>query len=165
MSALEKLSPIISVCQVCGMLPFSMEYDPATKEFTKFAFSFRHFITWWYILIILLHLVAFPYVLGNLAGNLLRELSSDRSIPVTVSIVASVTSVGFLAQLLVCRWIVFRHYRRLRNAVEAVKAVQRILQSSSAGYKNSTSKIVAIGIILLLVAVSTKKHTYASYIR
>ena len=157
MSALEKLSPFISVCQVCGMLPFSMEYEPATKEFKKFAFSFRHFITWWYILIILLHLVAFPYVLGNLAGNLLRELSSDRSIPVTVSIVASVTSVGFLAQLLLCRWIVFRHYRRLRNAVEAVKAVKRIFQLSSiTGYKNSTSKIVAVGIILFLVAVSTK---------
>ena len=154
MSVLEKLSPFISICQFCGMLPFSMEYDPTTKAFARFSFSFRNFITWWFMLIFILQLAA-PFALVNISGHLLQELSSDLSVPTMVTIVAGVTSVCFFAQFAISRWITFRHYGRLRNAVEAVQAVERILKSLSVIVcNNSVTKRVVIGIILLLAAVS-----------
>ena len=172
MSVLEKLSPFISICQFCGMLPFSMEYDPATKEFARFSFSFWHFITWWFVLIFFLQFVV-PLVLISIFGNLLQEMSNDSSLPLTLSIMAGVNAVCLITQLVLCRWIVFCYYRQLRNTVEAIQAVERIFKSSSfTGYENSVSKRVAVGIILLVVAVSTnmrKKllaiYTYILYLK
>lgn len=158
MSVFDKLSPFISLCQACGMIPFTIERDPATNTFARFSFSFRHITTWWFLLICTLHLMV-PIVLVNLSGNLLYELSTDRSLPITITIVTGVNTVCFLSQFAICRWIVFRHYRRLQNAVRAVQQAERILNlSSTVLYKNSISKRIVIGIILIITAVSTHVH-------
>ncbi len=154
MSVFDKLSPFISICQACGMIPFTIVRDPATNTFAKFSFSFQHIITWWSLLVCGLHLMV-PIVLINLSGNLVYELSTDRSLPITITIVTGVTTVCFLSQFVICRWIVFRHYRRLQNAVKAVQKAERVLNlSHTLLYKNSISKRIVIGIIVIITAVS-----------
>ena len=53
MEGLEKLRPLIQLCQICGFLPFQMKTDPQTKRFLRFDFSYTHPLTCWFALILI----------------------------------------------------------------------------------------------------------------
>ena len=51
MEGLEKISPFVSFCQLCGFFPYRMVVDPVTKRFKRFTFSIYHPVTFWYFFV------------------------------------------------------------------------------------------------------------------
>ena len=54
MEGLEKLRPFVRFCQIVGFFPFRMETDLQSGKLKRFTFSFRHPVTWWYMMILIL---------------------------------------------------------------------------------------------------------------
>jgi gustatory receptor len=158
MSVFEQLNPFVSLCQACGMIPYTVERNSATNKFEKFTFSFKHFTTWWFFFGLVLQ-VTFIVMLANSSNDLSQELTSDRKMPVTVPILFWVTQLFRLAELLLSRWIVLR-FRRLRTAVQTVQEVERLFaEKILAQHRKKNSSITlrfVIGFILVITAV--KKH-------
>lgn len=156
MSVFEKLGPFVGLCQACGMIPYTIKNDLDTKKFEKFIFSFKHFNTWWFLLILILQLL----LLGAAPlfyKDLLHELSADRTVPITVSILTGTVSFSYLAQFLTTRWIIL-HYRQLRTAVEAVQEVERLFGDKFiAQHQSSVITRTVIGLILTVMSVILKK--------
>jgi hypothetical protein len=59
MSVFEKLGPFVSLCQACGMIPYTIKRNSGTNQFEKFTFSFKHFNTWWFFFMLVLQLSLF----------------------------------------------------------------------------------------------------------
>ena len=51
MEGLAKLRPLVRFCQIVGFFPFRMEMDLQSGKLKKFTFSYRHPVTWWFIVI------------------------------------------------------------------------------------------------------------------
>jgi hypothetical protein len=64
--------------------------------------------------------------MGCSSNNVGESLSTDKTMPVTVLILFSVTHMSRIAELLLSRCIVLR-FHRLRNAVEAVQEVEHFV--------------------------------------
>ena len=62
MEGLEKISPFVSFCQLCGFFPYRMEVDPVTKRFKRFTFSIYHPVTFWYFFV---NLIQISYLLAR----------------------------------------------------------------------------------------------------
>lgn len=152
MSVFEKLGPFISLCQACGMIPYTIKGNSDTNKFEKFTFSFKHFNTWWFILILVLQLS----LLGAAPlfyRELFDELSADRTMPITFTILTGTVSFSYLAQFLTCRWIMLRH-RPLRTAVEAVQEVERLFgEKFIAQHQSSLVKRIVVGSTLVVTTV------------
>ena len=58
MSVFEQLNPFVSLCQVCGLIPYTIEYNLITNKFSRFTFSIKHRTTWWFVGILALQLVS-----------------------------------------------------------------------------------------------------------
>ncbi|KAK4018996.1 hypothetical protein OUZ56_001031 [Daphnia magna] len=95
------LHPFVSLCQACGLIPYTMKRNSTSGKF--------------------------ELVVGVrfLSDDLQDVLWTDRNIPITLIILSGVTSSSFLAQLLSSRWIAL-NYRHLDNAVKAVQEVERL---------------------------------------
>jgi len=154
MSVFEQLSPFVSLCQACGMIPYTIERNLATNKFAKFTFSVKNLTTWWFFLILILQILGIV-ILGCYSNDLGESLSTDQKMPVTVLILFGVTQISRLAELLLSRWIVLR-FRPLRNAVKAVQEVERLFGEKFLA-QHSKSSITArfiIGFILVNFSVS-----------
>lgn len=125
MSVFEQLQPFVSLCQACGFVPYTIKRNSTTGKFERFTFSFKNFITWWFLLVLVYQIFGVSTV-GFLSGDLQDMLSTDRTIPTTLILLTGISSSLFLAQLLPSRWIAL-HHRRLTNAVEAIQRVERLL--------------------------------------
>ncbi|KAI9565953.1 hypothetical protein GHT06_009751 [Daphnia sinensis] len=122
MSVFDQLQPFVSLCQACGLIPYSTKRNSATFKFERFTFSIGNVSTWWFLLVLALQ-ISIVVVMGQLNGELQDVLSTDRNIPTTMIVLTGVSSTAFLAQLFSSRWIVLK-YRRLGNAVEAVQKAE-----------------------------------------
>lgn len=154
MSVFEQLRPFVGLCQACGMIPYTIENNLITNKFSRFTFSLKHRTTWWFTCIL-----AFQFVSICLASyfseNGPDNISTDRSLPITVNVLYAVNSSGTFIQLLLSRWIVMR-YRRLRVVVEAVQEVERLLgEKFIAQHKSSLTTRFFIGFIIILTVVSS----------
>lgn len=157
MSALEQLQPFFSLCQACGMIPYTIEYDSDTGKLIEFAFSFKHFITWWFVFVSVLQLAALS-VWGKPSKTILENLSTDGNTPITLIILSGVTSLGYLSQLIISRWIVLRHHGRLRMALKTAQEVEKLFEQTSRHLNVSKHLVVqrfVIGFTLILITVST----------
>lgn len=153
MSIFEQLRPFVSLFQACGMIPFTMEDNLISNKFVRFTVSFRRFTVWWFITVFALQLLAVVYM-ARIAGSILDEMSTDRNIPLTLTIMSGVTMFSYTAQLLLSRWIVL-HYRKLRSAVEAVQEVERLFgEKFIKQYQVSVMPRFVIAFILIVTTVS-----------
>ena len=163
MLALEQLRPFVSLFQACGFIPFTMEYDSNTKQLIKFRFSWRNLTTWWFIIISVLQL-GLRVITSQNVGNIVWKIKKDEQPPITITISIAVTALCALVQFILSRTIVFRHYRRLQNAIKLAilveKSLQRITQSS---YRTSFKRRFLIGFFLLATSVGAQFHFYSSY--
>jgi hypothetical protein len=136
------------------MIPYTIEQDLATQKFAKFTFSFKHRITWWFVLISISQVLCIV-AMGCSSNNVGDSLSTDKTMPVTVLILFSVTHMSRIAELLLSRCIVLR-FRRLRNAVEAVQEVESLFGEKYLAQhnRNSITARFIIGFILVNIPVS-----------
>jgi hypothetical protein len=152
MSIFEQLGPFVSFCQACGMLPYTIKINLNTNKFEKFTFSLKHFNTWWFFFILVLQLL----LLGAAPifyADLFHELSADRTMPITVTLLSGTVTFSLLAQLLISRWIML-HYKQLRTAVEAVQEVERLFgEKFIAKHQSSLLKQSVAGFILIVMTV------------
>lgn len=156
MSPLEQLGPFVSLCQACGFMPYTIEYDSTNKKFLRFRFSFRHLITWWFIILLVLQLVC-PHVMNKKPiTSYVTDIVEDQKAPITVSILAGVTIFCYVSQFLLCRWMILFNYRRLQSAVKIAKKIEKccIRHDHVIALKSSTFKRFIIGFNLIIISVS-----------
>jgi hypothetical protein len=159
MSIFEQLRPFVSLCQACGMIPYTIEDNLITNKFSRFTFSFNHLTTWWFFLILLvIHPVVLivmwydPIVIKDVPSHLLM----GRDMPITVTVLLTVTAISYFVELFLSRWIVSR-YRKLKNAIEAIQEVEKIFgEKFLSQHKSSIGYQIIIGFILVFIAVSLK---------
>jgi hypothetical protein len=154
MSVFEQLRPFVGLCQACGMIPYTIENNLITNKFSRFTFSLKHRTTWWFTCILAFQFVSL-YLAGYYSENRPDNISTDRSLPITVNVLFAVNSSGTFIQLLLSRWIVMR-YRRLQVAVEAVQEVEGLLgEKFLAQHKSSLTTRFFIGFTIILTVVSS----------
>lgn len=124
MSVFKHLRPLVSLCQACGMIPFTMEENVISNKFVRFTFSFRHRTTWWFMVLFVLQF-GLQFVMVKLSVSILDGLINDENVPMTVTILSGITMFSYTAQILLSRWIVL-NYRKLRNAAKALQEVERL---------------------------------------
>jgi gustatory receptor len=153
MSVFEKLDPFVSLCQACGMIPYTIKRNSDTSQFEKFTFSFKHFNTWWFFFMLVFQLSLFSAA-PLFYRDVFQALLSDRTMPLIFTILTGTVSFSYLAQFLTCRWIILR-YKQLRNAVEAVQEVERLFGEQFLAQHQSSSLVrrTAIGFTLAVTTV------------
>ena len=152
MSVFEKLGPFVGLCQACGMIPYTIKSNLDPKTFERFTFSFKHFNTWWFFFILILQLL-FLGTAPIFYKDLLYELSADRTVPITVTILTGTVSFSYLAQFVTCRRIIL-HFRQLRTAVQAVQQVERLFGDKFiAQHQSSLMTRSVCGLILIVIVV------------
>ncbi|KAI9565957.1 hypothetical protein GHT06_009755 [Daphnia sinensis] len=153
MSVFEQLRPFVSLCQACGLIPYTIENSASTKKFIKFTFSFKHFTTFWFSFIFILQLatiVVFVYFSMNRAVDLLF----DGTVPLTITVVFGMNWLSSMAQLLASRWISMQ-YRQLRKTVEAVQEVERLFGDKFiTQHRSSVTTRFILGFFLVLLGVT-----------
>lgn len=149
MSVFEQLNPFVSLCQACGLIPYTIEYNLITNKLSRYTFSIKHRTTWWFVGILALQLASIFFTSYS-AKKLDHHISTDKSLPVTANnLLSLVNSISSFVQLLLSRWIVMR-YRRLQTAIKAVQEVERLLGEE---FMAQPTRFV-IGFILILTTVS-----------
>lgn len=155
MSVFEQLRPFVSLCQACGMIPFTVEQDLISKKFVRFTFSLKHLTTWWFILLLVLQLtVSVGLIYSSMSQTI--SLSIDPDLPIMMmAVVFGVNWVSISSQFLISRWIV-SHYRQLRRAVEAIQEVERLFGDPFIRQHKSSvmTRFIIIGFILVVTTVS-----------
>ena len=163
MSIFEQLRPFVSLCQACGMIPYTIEDNLITNTFSRFTFSFRNFTTWWFFLLFVMDIVVMAmveYFTVSQSFDLLRA----QNVPITVTILLLVTGISYFVQIFLSRWIVLYHHR-LRKAIEAIQEVEKLFGEKfiNAQSKNSITKRFVIGFILVVTWVGLK-HLLNSFV-
>ena len=151
MSIFEQL--FVSLCQACGMIPYTIKDNLITNKFSRFTFSYRNFTTWWFIFIFFLH-PATMFVLFYMSKDA-DDSHRGRDVPATVHILLAVTAISYIVELILSRWIVSR-YRKLRNVIETIQEVEKLLGEKflSQHRTNSVTVQFVIGFILVVTSVS-----------
>nr|CAH0102348.1 unnamed protein product [Daphnia galeata] len=149
MSVFEQLRPFVSLCQACGVFPFTIEEDFTSKKFVRFNFSFRNLTTWWFMLLFVLQLVI-TVGLVYLSTSQMEDLSIDSNLPITMAVVFGVNWASSISPIFISHWIVL-HYRQLRRAVEIIQDVESLFgEKFIAQHKSSVMKRFIIGFILVI---------------
>lgn len=121
-----RLRPFVSFFQGCGFIPFEMEIE----RFARFTFSFKHIVTWWFLIQFMLQLgltVEFFYSTAKI-GNALIYSYQDSSLIETLILVIVIGS--HLLQFATGRLILI-NYKRLQIASEAIQDAEAILKTKT----------------------------------
>jgi uncharacterized membrane protein (Fun14 family) len=157
MSVFEQLSPFVSLCQACGMIPFTIEQNQITNKFEKFTFSFRHRTTWWFFLVMAMETVVMG-VMGYVSFIQTFDMLNGQNLPITVIILLLGIAMSYFIQIILSRWIVL-HYRQLRNAIEAIQEVEKLLgEKFISQHKSSVTARFIIGFVLVVISVGYLKN-------
>lgn len=122
---LRKLRPFVGICQIFGLVPFSMELDPKTGGFLKFAFSFKKFVSWWYIFLSNLQVANFVFMISANIGRSKATLKDGESeFPIAVTLLLLATKLLYLVQVLMTKILALR-YKRFRRVISLIQEVER----------------------------------------
>ena len=166
MSIFEQLRPFVSLCQACGMIPYTIEDNLITNKFSRFTFSFNHLTTWWFFLILLVIHPVVLIVMWYMIKDVPIHLLMGRDMPITVTVLLTVTAISYFVELFLSRWIVSRH-RKLQHAIKAIQEVEKIFgEKFLSQHKSSIGYQIIIGFILVIIVVSSKHEYYTNmYLR
>lgn len=155
MSALKQLKPFVRVCQISGLIPFTMETDPETKEFLKFGFSLKSAPALWYFTLLLLVILSFTIPMATLSSNIssIYENAVDNLNLSTVGLLLlGATQLSYAVLFNIKRVTVLR-YKHFRRAVALVKEVEQHL-SDLPQCKNTVILRTVIGLIIAVFMVT-----------
>jgi len=154
MSALKDLRPFIRLCQILGLIPYSMEIDPETKSFHRFRFSMRSLPAWWYIIALVAQAVGFVVIGVSFSEYYQSNHFSDLQLPIVVTLLGASSQFIFLLVQIFKRGIILR-YNTLGRVVELLKEVERHLKDLPDGCKNSVFKRTIAGLLLSTTLVNS----------
>lgn len=161
MSALKQLKPFVRVCQISGLIPFTMETDPETKEFLKFGFSLKSATALWYFTILFFVIISFILPSTTLSSTNMSSIYENAVDNMNLSTVGllllGATQFSYMILFSIKRVTVLR-YKHLRKAVALVKEVEQHL-SDLPQCKNTVILRTVIGIIIAVVMV----HIFSFY--
>lgn len=162
---IQQIRPFVSFCQACGFFPYVMEYHPITGEFVKFTFSYRNLTTWWFVFIIVYHIVS-PIGALSESRKYVNLLTTDPELPITVTLCGAGNVLSSYIQIFSIRWMVLFRYRGLQNAVSQVLKVEKLLHETSkispANYSLKITKRFVVGFLLIVTGVSLRSSFLTS---
>ena len=160
---MEHLRPFFTLCQACGMIPYSITYNFKTNiKAVHFSFSFKNFVTWWFSFVFILQL-GFPLIMNFFSKKFLVNISPDGKAPATITILGMLTILCYVFQLLVTRWIVLRNYKRFQHVISAAYEIERLLKVDDHHQGENIKKRFYIALILIAVSVNTTFHDFLSF--
>lgn len=161
MSVLEQLSPLVSLCQACGFMPYTVEYDPITKSYSKFSFSVKNRVTWWFIFTWIFQFLVYPLPYIHFTKNVLADLAFDKTMPITVSLLGAVVVCSFLLQYGIARFIVLFRYKQLRDILDTLRQVESLFKHTLIIRQDRSVFKRAVWCCLFLVLLSVSFDSYA----
>lgn len=162
MSIVEQLGLFVSFFQSCAMIPFIEERHPVTKKLQKFSFSFKNVCTWWFI-VILCGQLTLPCVFIQLMMDFIKNFSQDKEIPITLTISCIISTLSAFIQVVLCRWIVIRHYRNFKSVLDAILRVEDCLRRTCRRHQSSGIIRFWIGFFLIFSSVSMKLGLFNTF--
>jgi len=148
MSALNDLRPFVRLCQIFGVIPFSMEVDPETKSFRRFRFSIKSITACFYYFAMVCQVVSFLVIGGVLWMQYKSAEYVYMHLPVAVALLnGSSQFIFFCVQVL--KRVVFLRYRTLSRIVALIKEVDRHLFAPPE-CKSTVLKRTIVGLLFLI---------------
>lgn len=122
----EHMRPFVFFCQILAVFPFYVESDPETKKFKKFSFSFKHPVTWWFLLVLFLQ-ITFLGLTSLITWKFFFEDDQIRlSVPRILTDFFYLEHVWMLLFMALVRFLLFK-YPSLRKVVNIVQNVHNAL--------------------------------------
>lgn len=153
----QHLRPFVFLCQLSGLIPFSMETNRHTKKFKQFSFSWKKPAAWWFTILSIVFLI---YIILNLfyAWELFfnKDILEIQIIPLLFRTFIFVEHIDFFIMVLTSRLITFK-YCHLRRVVCLLKKVHKEFNLQNLPLDNFMPKVkrqVTCGIILIFSCVS-----------
>ncbi len=158
MSALKQLKPFVRLCQISGLIPFTMETDPETKEFIKFGFSLKSAPAVWYFTILFVVILSFLIPTSTLSINfssIFENVVTNMILSTVGVLLLGASHFSFMILFNIKRVTVLR-YKHLRRAVVLVKEVEQHL-SDLPHCKNTVKLRTIIGLTIAILMVDFSK--------
>ena len=146
MEGLEKVSPFVSFCQLCGFFPYRMEVDPITKRFKRFTFSICHPVTFWYLFVNL------TLIISCLMVSLSKKFREEGQLQVLqISPIQMLVLVTEIIDLVIIYVLVYR----LSIINEALEIIQQLNETIGSIPNKSFSIMprICIGAVYALISV------------
>lgn len=159
MTPLEQLRPFVYLSQASGLIPFTIEQDSITKNFSRFSFHIKSFVTIWCVVILVSHAVVF-IALAESAKNLVIKMSASGDTPITLNILMGIFLVCYVFHHAATRWIIFRHYNRLKNAFDTIQNLENYFAQTMQRNLSSVTKRFTVGFTLIVISASTVHTVY-----
>ncbi len=156
MSALNDLRPFVRLCQIFGMIPYSVEMDPETKSFRSFRFHIKSIPAWLYLIALVAQVVAFVVAGGSLWIYYKSDEFVDLHLPVVVTLLNGSSHFIFMCVQVLKRGI-FLRYQSLSRVISLIKEVDRHLIPLPE-CTNTVFKRTMIGLVILISLVHTVDH-------
>ena len=136
MEGLEKISPFVSFCQLCGFFPYRMEVDPVTKRFKRFTFSICHPATFWFFFVI-------PGIMNSINVVIYYSEEYRKSVDTTVSEMSPISFLIFATDTIdvVVVYILVYRSRLINQAVEFIQLADKSMESIPNKCFNFTPRI------------------------
>jgi len=124
-----------------------MKMDPETGGFIEFNYSFKKFVSWWYIFLGIVQTTGFFFVM--LIGVIDSKPSNT---PIAVTVLLKATQFLYALQILLAKIVPVR-YKRFRRIVNLIIKVEEHLSSILPGSIINKDTIVSRTVIGILVVV------------
>ncbi len=154
MSTLNALRPFVRLCQIIGLIPYTMELDPETKSFQRFSFSFKSFPARWYSIVLVTQICGLVVGGATLKNYYQSDIYTDMHLPIVIVLLQGATSFTLFLILIIKRGVVFC-YRPLRRVVELLVEVDRHLRDLPE-CKNTILMRTIIGFLISIALVYTR---------
>lgn len=146
---LERLNILFFLINATGMLPYRMILDKKKKQFERFDIGWRHPVTWWFVVVLIIQLIYTPYITTM---SVLREISGSKNESV-IYITATVLWVICYGIVKLIPTILLFRVGGFITALTDLKKVDRILDKIPNNQCSSRQRTV-IGFACAIIVVS-----------
>lgn len=158
LTLISKLRPFVIICQINGLIPFSVEMDPDTGRFLKFTFSFKKFVSWWYIFLVIFQVSMTLGVSLVATGRIsidIHKTERKSELPTTVFVLMLFTNLLSLIQFFMGRGILLR-YKLIRKVITLIQEVEQYVidEMPHKQYEKNKDSIIMRTIFGTIIAIS-----------
>ncbi|EFX75779.1 hypothetical protein DAPPUDRAFT_323020 [Daphnia pulex] len=154
---LERLNILFFLINATGMLPYRMMLDKKKKRFERFDIGWRHPVTWWFVVVLIIQLIYTPYITSM---SVLREISASKNESVIYIMATVLWFVCYGIVKLIPTILLFR-VGGFITALTDLKKVDRILDKIP-NYQCSSRQRTVIGFVCGIIMIVSMQIS-ASY--
>lgn len=151
---IAKLRPFILICQIYGLIPFSIEMDPLTGGFQRFTLSLKHFASWWYVFMVFVQFTC--YVISVVLRGKNMTTAEDLGVSPIILSLTSATQVMYWIQVSLSRIDVLK-VKRWRRVITLILEVEEHLSEVVRDSKDSIFLRTILGVLITTIMVATIK--------